>query len=520
MHEALALTREERIRELWRRGRLRYLLYPDQREVYDAIRAFLDNPETRFEDFWFDISRQYGKTFIGLLVSTEEAIRHTGWSIGYTAATRADLWQFVQPNMATLLSDCPDELRPRWNGQTNDYEFPSGSIIHLAGVNNGHENDARGPRRHLMVNEECAFVDRFGYLHDSVELPMLTTTGGRILNITTPAETPAHESFSYMVKCRQRGNYIRRTLRDNQHVSEAAKAKLVAEAGGWESTTARREFGCEWITDETRAIVREYTEELDAELCASEPSGPTFETPTVAMDVGFEDYHHILFGYYDFRRGKRVIQAEVRHQRATTDKIAASILETEARLWGHVPTLDAEALRKLSPDALEAFKSAQALAAETQAQRPARGLPALKPPVRWSDTDLRLIADLGELHRLGFLPTAKDDKEAQVNALRISLKNKGWHISPKCVHLRRQLRLGVWNKQRTEFDRSKEDGHFDAVDAALYFNRNVDIYVNPYPALPDGVTSATHLIPAAMLRPQGTAATLESMFRRPSMRRV
>lgn len=469
-----ALTQEQAREALWRQGRLRYKLFPDQREVYDEIRAFLDSPETRFEDFWFDISRQYGKTFIGLLVSFECAIRNPGWLIGYTAATRAALWQFVRPNADVLLSDCPADLLPQWNGLTNDYVFPNGSRIHLAGVNSGHENDARGPKRHLMVNEEAAFVDRFSYLHDSVELPMLTTTGGRILNITTPAETPAHESHAYMLKCRERRHYIKRTIEDNRHLSEAAKAKIIAEAGGRQSTTARRELFCEWITDETRAIVPEYTETLDDVLCASDPPGPTYEQPVVAMDVGFEDFHHILFGYYDFRRAKRVIQAEVRLQRATTDKIAEAIRETETRLWGETPK---------------------------------------KTPLRWSDTDLRLIADLSMLHRLAFLPTEKDDKEAQVNALRIAIKNHGWHISPSCVALRRQLRTGIWNKARTEFDRSKEDGHFDGVDAAIYFNRNLDIVSNPYPLIPEGVSHVTHQIPAEMYRPTGNAAVVGSMFK-------
>jgi hypothetical protein len=509
--EAPALTREERTAELWRRGRLRWKLYEDQREVYDAIRAFLDDPETRFEQFWVDISRQYGKTFTGLLISTECAIRNAGWLIGYTAATRTALWQFVQPNMDLLLSDCPLDLRPHWDGQTSDYVFPNGSRIHLAGVNNGHENDARGPRRHLMVNEEAGFVDRYDYLVTSVEIPMLTTTGGRILNITTPAETPAHESHPYMLRCRERNHYVRRTIEDNRHLSEAAKAKIIAECGGRESTQARRELFCEWITDESRAIVPEYNETLDAELAATEPRSPTYETPTVAMDVGFEDWHHILFGYYDFSRAKRVVQAEVRLQRATTDKIARAIWETEARLWGYVSTPDES---KLSPDALEALSAAKVVAAATADERMARGLPKLSPPVRWSDTDLRLIADLGELHQLAFLPTAKDGKEAQVNALRISLKAKGWHVSPSCVALRRQLRVGVWNKQRTEFDRSKDDGHYDAVDAALYFNRNVDVYRNPYPAVPQGVALATHHLAPGLAAPVGNGAVLQDIFSR------
>lgn len=470
------LSSEQKVAELWRRGRLRWKLFPDQREVYDTIRAFLADPATRFGDFWVDISRQYGKTFIGLLIVTEDAIRNPGWSIGYTAATRTALWQFVQPNMETLLTDCPAELRPKWNGQVNDYLFPNGSRIHLAGVNNGHENDARGPRRHLLVNEECGFVDRFAYLHDSIEVPMLQTTGGRILNITTPAETPAHESHAFMVKCRTAGRYIRRTINDNKHLTEAAKQKIIEASGGRDSTNARRELFCEWIVDESRAIVPEYTAAADEEIAAVEPEPPTYETPLVAMDVGFEDFHAILFGYYDFRRARLVIQRESLLQRATTDRIAAAVLEGERELWGNL---------KRVPE-----------------------------PVRWSDTDLRLIADLDELHKLPFAATDKDDKEAQVNALRMLVKARRLQISPKCVALRRQLLTGIWNKSRTEFDRSAADGHFDAVDALIYMWRNADVHSNPYPALPENVTPITHQIRPSRREETEQARIIQSLFRR------
>jgi hypothetical protein len=452
--------------------------------VYERIRAFLDDPATRYEQYYLDICRQYGKTFIGVLVAIEHAMCNPGSRVLYTSATRSGLWQFVQPNVAAVLADCPPEQEPHWSTLDSAYHFANGAQIHLAGVNNGHENDARGPSADLIVNEEAAFVDRLDYLVTSVELPMLTTTGGRILHITTPPETPAHEVTPIMERCRTRGNYVRRTIEDNRHLSDGAKTKLIGEMGGRESTKARRELWCEWVVDESRAICPEYTQAVDDLLAASEPPAPTYEQPVVAMDVGFEDWHHILFGYYHFKLAKRVVQAEVRLQRATTDKIAAAVADTEEKLWG-------------------------------PAARKAAGLRELKPAVRWSDTDLRLIADLDQLHRLGFNPTEKDDKEAQVNALRISVRNHGWWISPSCTALRRQLRLGVWNKQRTEFDRSKEDGHFDAVDAAIYFHRNLDTWSNPYPAFPEDVIPFTHHIPWGKgERKSETAQAFEQAFGR------
>ena len=300
---------------------------------------------------------------------------------------------------------------------------------------------------------------------------MLTTTGGRILNITTPAESPSHESFAKRESCRVAGRYIKRTIEDNKHLSDAAKEKIIAESGGRESTTVRRELFCEWIADETRAIVPEYTEDADV-VIAQEVPPPTHERPLVAMDVGFEDLHAILFGYYDFRRGKLCIQREELLRRATTDRIADAIRKAEAELWK-----------------------------------------GKREPLRVSDTDLRLIADLGELHHLSFMPTEKDEKEAQVNALRMRVKARGIQIDPSCQALRRQLKTGIWNKQRTQFERSKADGHFDAVDALVYMLRNAPVYENPYPAVPEGVTWATHHIRNTDTR-SDSARTLESIFGR------
>jgi hypothetical protein len=50
----------------------------------------------------------------------------------------------------------------------------------------------------------------------------------------------------------------------------------------------------------------------------------------------------------------------------------------------------------------------------------------------------------------------------------------------------------VWNKARTSFERLREYGHADALDALIYLHRNVDRYSNPYPGIPAGATWQTH----------------------------
>jgi hypothetical protein len=227
--------------------------------------------------------------------------------------------------------------------------------------------------------------------------------------------------------------------------------------------------------DEETAVVPEFAKHASA-IIQPAPA-PTYEAPLVAMDVGFADFHAILYGYWNFREAKLVVQAEDVLQRATTDRIAQAMKAKEATLWG-------------------------ANKGKTS-------------PQRWSDVDLRLIADLWEMHKLSVTPTAKDDLEAQVNNVRLLVKDEKVIIDPACVTLIRQLRTGVWKDNRREFERTKSEGHFDALAAFVYFARNADRYTNPYPALPEGINDWTHHVPARLRnQPSDEAKALGAALRR------
>jgi hypothetical protein len=355
--------------------------------------------------------------------------------------------------MRTLHDSCPMELRPQWNSLDSCYRYPNGSEIHLAGANDGHADDSRGQRAHLCIVDEAGFVDDLDYLAGSVLLPQTLTTGGRLILISTPPITPAHAFIAEVELARGRGGHIFRTIDDCTHLSDKQKADLIESMGGKLSTRARRELWCEHIVDEERAVVPEFSDDRRSRIVVPVPP-PTHEQPTIAIDVGFEDLTAILFGYWHFATARLHIQREVVIKRGRTDQVAQAITDTEATLWSANQNL--------------------------------------APPVRWSDTDLRLIADLGELHNLGVTPTAKDDKESQVNALRMLVKDERIRIDPSCVMLIGTLRTAVWNKARTSFERLREYGHADALDALIYLHRNVDRYSNPYPGIPEGATWQTH----------------------------
>jgi hypothetical protein len=191
--------------------------------------------------------------------------------------------------------------------------------------------------------------------------------------------------------------------------------------------------------------------------------------------VGFAHLHAIGHGWWDFQRAKLVLWDETYLHRATTDRIADAVKTKESEHW---PWAARE--REQDPDGgwiVDPWRQAR------------------RAPLRYSDTDLRLIADLCELHDLPFAPTAKDNLEAQINALRMCVKDHQIEIHPRCKQTIAHLKFGIWNKRRTEFEEAAGFGHFDGVAMMVYMLRNAPRNVNPYPPKNAGIDPIGNFIP-------------------------
>jgi hypothetical protein len=475
------VSKAARIAELWRRGITHWKLYGDQKELYDELIRFLADPSTVYGEYYVDICRQFGKTFTGLLLADQFARVCPNRRVLYTCPTRAALWQFLQPNMSTILHDCPAELRPRWNTTENSYLYANGSVIHLAGLNSNHEDDARGPKADLIVNEEAAFVDRLKYVIEAIERPMLMTTGGRIIHISTPPESPDHHISTVREACEAKGRYIKRTLDDVTHLSSRTKEHLIEEAGGRNSTTVRRELFCEWIVERERAIVPEFADAR--ERIVEERSRPRYWDAYEVMDPGYSpSTTAVLFGYYDFKKALYVIEDELIVSRMRTDMLAEALREKEAVLWP-------EKMRERNPEDRENLR--RRLGPDVH-EETIRFYCEVK--YRWSDIIPVWLNDLASMHGISFAQTAKDDLDAQINKLRIWTKQAKYRIHPRCKNLIAQLAGGVWNKARTDFELSPTHGHYDAVSALIYGVRNCPVTHNPYPVLSEDIRNETHLV--------------------------
>jgi hypothetical protein len=438
---------------LWRAGDLSYLLHEDQERVRDALCA------SASRRFVAKCARRWGKSVLAVAIGVEMCLQKPGAQVRYAAPTAKMVRTIVRPHLRMLLEDCPPDIMPEWKLAEGVLVFPNGSELHVAGVDSGGADRLRGVSTDLAIVDEAGFVDDLEYLVQSVLLPQLITTDGRIFLISTPPVTPAHPFTLYCARAEAEGAFVHRTIHDAPHITAEQAAEYAAEAGGEDSVAWQREGLARDVVDSTRAVLPEWIEQ-EAAVCV-EHVAPPHRFYQVALDVGYADLSFAVFGYYDFRADLDVIEGELTWQRATSRTIDDDIRAMELELWGE--------LSKVGRD----------------------GAPMV---ARHADAPPFIVAELNEANGRHWLSAAKDDLSAAVNRLRVRIGSGRMRVHPRCVQLRAHARTAIWRVPGRDFERVEGFGHFDGVAALNYWSRHLNRSRNPYPALDPMVSANTHTI--------------------------
>ena len=452
------ISKKQAIDKLWRMGNLEWKLKGIQKEMR---RAIVDNPGKRAT---FLVSRRSGKSFTMCAVATETCIKTPNCIVKYVCPRQKMVKTIVNPIMRVILEDCPPDLKPEYKEADKKYVFPNGSEIQFAGSDSGNIESLRGGFAQLCLIDEAGFVDDLDYSVKSVLSPTTKTVNGKIVLASTPSRSPDHEFMSKFVEPADAdGTLIKYTIYDNPMFTEKIIQETIEEYSlGENDPQFRREYLCEIEVDTEAKVVPEYTTELEKDIVKLQDRPVHFDI-YVSGDPAARDLTVILFGYYDYLNSQLVIEDELvlggKGTFITTQEIADGIMRKEKLLFTNKLTGEVK-----------------------------------KPYLRVMDNNnLILINDLFTEHGLQFTPTAKDNKEAQVNKLRMWLKQGKIIIDPKCVNLRYHLKMARWkmdrngNRKGFEHVGGTSDGklkanHCDALDALLYMVRNVDISKDPYPA--------------------------------------
>lgn len=439
-------------KELWYRGNLRFMLHAAQKTIDDIYK------KCPYQLFVGNCSRQFGKSYWAVTKSIEQAIKKPKSQIRYGAAFHTDLVEFIIPAFEKIMEDCPSSLKGKFNKSKSRYVFPNGSVIKLVGLDKNPDG-LRGNSLDLIILDECGFVSNLDYLYKSVIIPAtMHRPEARVIMISTPPATPAHEFVDYCQKAELEGGYAKFTIYDNPMINQETIERLIRESGGVHTTTWRREYLCEFVTEDDLKIIPEWDDKYIENIERDEYF--QYYHRYSCMDMGRKDHTALCFGYYDFKKAALIIEDEIKMYGPswTTETLKHDVLTKETELWKDI-----------------------------------------KPYRRIADNNNpHLIIDLGSIHDLWFIETTKESLEAMVNEVRMFVKEGRLIVNPKCKLLIGCLKYGVWDEKRKEFSRSKVYGHFDHLAALIYLVRNLDKHTNPIPNLHGKVPHRTftkHLEP-------------------------
>lgn len=442
------LSKQDIIAELWSRGNLYWKCHEVQKEMYNL---FYNSPKNSTL-VWL-LARQTGKSYLLSILAIEQALRKANSIIKIVTDTKLHIKSIVEPIFKELLADCPTNLKPEYKTNMFIYVFPNGSQIQLAGTDGKHYEKLRGQKSDLVLVDEAGFCSELEEIVKSVLMPTTTHTGGNIVLASTPSAEEDHEFIAFIEEAELAGKLTKKTIFQNPLLTQDQINKIIDKMGGIKSERFRREYLCDIIKSANLSVIPEFNDDLIKEIVKVWDKPPFYDA-YVSMDIGGKDLTAVVFGYYDFRSGKVIIEDELSFNFMEKDNhiklLMEKIREKESFLWLNYLTNELK-----------------------------------KPYKRISDIDYIVQQEIyrysnGELN---FIASKKDNKDSAINNLRVLLANQKIIINPKCKILIRHLTNVKWKSQNNKdtFARSPDNGHYDFVDALIYFTRNVDFNKNPYP---------------------------------------
>lgn len=456
--------------------------YPGQRGAWQLFHEVADRIVV------WNIARRWGKSFLCCVLAVECGIVTPRGKIRYAAPTGTMVAEFIEPHMEYLQAEAAAVGVPHLGpvlrrGRSEYWEIPAtGARIYIKGCEDTKKADAlRGPASDLCIVDEAGFIPILDYVVKSVLRPQLLTTGGKLLVVSTPPISPAHEFAVMATDARGRGSYLHRTIYDAPHLSDRAIAEYAEDSGGKASPSWLREGLALIITDPTRAVIPEFSV-LEDELVVDLERPPWFDAYVFA-DGGFEDLFAVQFWEFYPVDGIAYLVDELTFKNQGTADVCPDIAEKERELWGGVD------LRKIP---------------------------------RRIDADPIVRRDMAIHHGQSWGGVMKLDRYGAINGLRQAIgsyeivpnsdeatKTLGFvRVHPRCTMAIAHLRNAIWNTARSSFERSGDFGHFDHLDAAKYAIRHIDRTSSAgrprFPYADEG----THHVPRVTTAETGKAALL------------
>ena len=429
-------------KSLWLSGNLaEWKLHSAQLDIYSQILLGIAN---NHKEFGFTIARQFGKSYMTIIMALELCIKNPGIIVRILGPTLTSIKDIVEDNLAPIIRDAPKGLINRAKS-ANRYNFSNGSSLRIGTMERAHiDQTARGGNAHIIFLEECAASVKskdLKYAIQSVINPQLLRSskkhnGGILVYITTPSPMLDHYYHTDVEpRLINKNCHWRRTVYDNPQLTQEQIKTAIERSGGEQSDSWRREYLCEVFRNESITIIPEF----DANAHVKPITIPQYKKLQTVVDFGgSRDCTEAIVTFWDCDRQKLCITHE---------------------MFAKPQTPTAEMVENIK--AIEAFD-------------------AFGPVRRVADMPGLISVDLNRTLQFTCEQTAKDDATSALQNVRNMFYRNEIEIDPRCIMLIKTLLNGRWNNNRTDFQRSEELGHCDAIDALIYACRNID-KIDPKP---------------------------------------
>lgn len=446
----------EFLKSCWAKGQLKALCRLDgQTRLYDSFHAGLEQrPDNVIPHVW-KCHRRMGKSVMGLILCLEACYAAPRRRAVFGAPTYKQVQSIAVPNMNTLLRTCPENLRPVPVGQS--WKIPNlesyerdWSRLDLVGCNVDNGDRLRGSGLNVCVLDECREIPNLRYLiEDIIVYQFVGQDFPALVLLSTMPPTADHAFNGYFAeKSRSADRYMEVKGSGNLDFTEQDRDIVRNTIGGGEDSLSwLREVECITIPDADRAVLPEFYPHKDQVVC--EWPRPSHFFPHTCLDTGWLDWNAALHGYVDFKRDVIVIEAETVMRYKSTGDIAGEIFRKEKALWG-------------SKDDEKVWIGGHK-------------------PTRMGDLKQQGLEDLRTDYKMLIEPVDKYDKKASINNVRTGIQLGKLKIHPRCTHLVNQCMNGMLNEQRTDFERSEDMGHLDALAALIYLYKMARWNGNPFP---------------------------------------
>jgi len=409
-------TPEQAHEFLWRKGNLAFKLQPQQVPIYESVRALPDG----IDEAVLLCSRQFGKSYLGVILAIEDCIRHPGKCVLIVGPTLKQTREIVTPRLRELAQDSPEGLIRPLKSESKWIIGESELVIGGFDVNS---TSQRGKTVQTIYVEEIVDSHPDNYIEAmrSDLGPALTRSkGGRMIFLTTLPKFPDHPFVvETMTKAEYNNALYVYTIDDNKELTQAQYDACVRRAGGKDSIDFRREYMCELVRDPTILVV------------------PDFEESRHVKDFEYMDHCHMHIGG-DWGGVRDMTALLLMSHDFANDRI----LVFDERIFPPNTSTNAIIAEARKMEGGRICSRSIDMPGQLQVDLTAYGFEAQMPP--------------------------KDDWRAAINSMAVKFSlNKIW-VHKRCRFLIQSLRSGTFNKNKTDFERTSILGHCDALAALMY----------------------------------------------------